>query len=50
MASQLARAECLVMPIRGHNIARYQEFLDFFAESGIEMINVTADLDVGRGW
>ena len=44
VASQLARAECLVMPIREHNTARYQEFLDFFAESGIEMINVTAEI------
>ena len=32
------------MPIREHNTARYQEFLDFFTESGIEMINVTAEI------
>ncbi len=44
VASQLARAECLVMPIREHNTGRYQEFLDFFAESGIEMISVTTEI------
>ncbi len=26
VASQLARAECLVKPVREHNTARYQEF------------------------
>jgi predicted nucleic acid-binding protein len=44
VASELARAECLVIPIREHNTARYQEFLSFFSESGIEMISVTAEI------
>lgn len=44
VASQLARAECLVMPVREHNTARYKEFMDFFENSGIEMIGVTEEI------
>ena len=36
VASHLARAECLIMPVREHNSPRYQEFLDFFDRSGPE--------------
>ncbi len=44
VASQLARAECLVKPVREHNNARYKEFMDFFENSGIEMINVSEEI------
>ncbi len=44
VASQLARAECLIKPVREHNTARYQEFMDFFADSGIEMIPVSEEI------
>ena len=44
VASQLARAECLVMPVREHNTARYKEFMDFFENSGIEMISVSEEI------
>src|SRR6187399_876754 len=44
VASQLARAECLVKPVRDHDTARYQEFMDFFVNSGIEMISVSDEI------
>ena len=44
VASQLARAECLIMPVRENNLARYQEFLNFFSNSGIEMVGVTPEV------
>jgi len=44
VASHLARAECLIMPVREHNVLRYQEFLNFFARSSIEMIDVTQEI------
>jgi len=44
VASHLARAECLIMPVREGNASRYQEFLDFFAQSGIEMIDVNQEI------
>ena len=44
VASQLARAECLIKPVREHNTVRYQEFMDFFADSGIEMIPVSEEI------
>lgn len=44
VASQLARAECLIKPVREHNSARCQESLDFFVRSRIEMIAVTQEI------
>lgn len=32
------------MPVRNRNATRYQEFLNFFAQSSIEMIDVTQEI------
>lgn len=44
VASHLARAECLIMPVRNRSASRYHEFLNFFAQSSIEMIEVTQEI------
>ena len=44
VASQLARAECLVGPERARNQVLRQRFEDFFSESGIILVDVTNEI------
>lgn len=44
VASQLARAECLVKPERAGSPVLRERFEDFFSESGIILVDVTNEI------
>lgn len=44
LTSRLARAECLVKPIRHRNVARIQQFEDLFRSSGIVLAGISDDI------
>jgi len=44
LTSRLARAECLVKPVRFRNVARIQQFENLFRDNGIVLLGVSDEI------
>ncbi len=44
LTSRLARAECLVKPVRHRNIPRIQQFEDLFRNNGIVLVGISDEI------
>lgn len=44
LTSRLARAECLVKPVRFRNVRRIQQFEDLFSDNGIVLLSVSDEI------
>ncbi len=44
LTSRLARAECLIKPVRFRNVARIQQFEDLFRNNGVVLVGVSDEI------
>ena len=44
LTSLLARTECLIKPVRFRNVARIQQFEEFFRHSGVVLVGVSDEI------